>query len=249
MTNQLQVHGLSVTYGSITVLRDVSIDIAAGELVALLGPNGAGKTTTLLGIANALPGASGQVSVAGRDISSLSAERRVRGGLVLIPDDRGIFHQLTVRENLRVATARGHKDLVDRALDVFPRLKEKLRLKAGLLSGGEQQMLAVARGFVMNPRVLMIDELSLGLAPLIVRSIFESVRKLADETSVSVLLVEQHVELALTYADRGIVLSRGRIALTSAAQDLASNRALIEGAYLGHRTAESIASSSGGPNS
>jgi branched-chain amino acid transport system ATP-binding protein len=233
MSTRLEVRGLTVSYGSAPAVRDISLELDSGEVVALLGPNGAGKTTTLLGLANALPGVLGQVAMAGRDISALSADRRARSGLVLVPDDRGVFHQLTVAENLRIATVKGGKELADRALETFPRLADKLRVRAGLLSGGEQQMLAVARGFVMRPRVLMIDELSLGLAPLIVRSIFEAVRTLADEYEIAVLLVEQHVELALTYADRAVVMNRGRIALNRPAVDLIGDRALLESAYLG----------------
>jgi len=233
VNSRLNVSDLTVSYGHTPAVRGVSLRLGRGQVVALLGPNGAGKTSTLLSIANVLRGVGGRVELDGRDITRLSPERRARSGLVLIPDSRGIFSQLTVAENLRMAVARGQRALVAEALDLFPRLAEKARVKAGLLSGGEQQMLAVARGFVMMPRVLMVDELSLGLAPIIVRSIFESVRRLADEHDISVLLVEQHVELALSFADHGIVMSRGRVALERAANDLIGDRALLESAYLG----------------
>ncbi|MFC7501267.1 ABC transporter ATP-binding protein [Nocardioides sp. GCM10030258] len=234
MVSRLSVQELDVAYNGTPAVRNVSFTVEPGEVVAMLGPNGAAKTTTLLGIVNALREVEGSVFLDGVDVSKQSTEQRARQGLVLVPDDRGIFHQLTVAENLRLSAARGNgKALIKQAMDAFPRLQDKVTMRAGLLSGGEQQMLAVAKGLVMAPKMLMIDELSMGLAPLIVRSIFDSIRTLARQTGTSVLLVEQHVEVALTYADRGLVLNRGQLVLQGPAGDLVHDRALLESAYLG----------------
>jgi branched-chain amino acid transport system ATP-binding protein len=235
MTALLEVSGLTVGYGALPVVRSVSITVAEGEVVALLGANGAGKTTTLLSIAGVLEPKGGTIRLLGSDITGRRPEKVAREGLILVPDDRGVFHGLSVRENLRLGS-RGSGTSED-VLDLFPELRPLIRRRAGVLSGGEQQMLALAKSLLAAPRVLLIDELSMGLAPVIVQRLLPVIRRFASERAVGVLLVEQHTPMALTVADRVYVMRRGEIVLEGPASELRERRDLLEASYLGHKVA------------
>ncbi|WP_238419550.1 ABC transporter ATP-binding protein [Gordonia sp. 'Campus'] len=217
-------------------VHGLELSVAEGEIVALLGPNGAGKTTLLTTLAGLLPRLGGEVSFAGQQIKSGDARAAVRAGLVLVPDDRSLFKQLTTRQNLQLAIrqrGRAKSEAVDRVLEHFPALRARVKVAAGELSGGEQQMLAIGRALLQQPKVLLIDELSMGLAPIVVESILPVLRDVADSDGTAVVLVEQHVRLALGIADRAIVLVHGEIALTDSAASLTGDIGRIEKAYLG----------------
>jgi branched-chain amino acid transport system ATP-binding protein len=228
MTPPLEISQLSAGYGPVPVVRDVSLTVEAGEVVALLGANGAGKTTLLLSAAGVLRPAGGEIRLLGRSVLGRRSHRIAASGLALVPDDRGVFHALTVRENLRLA---GSRDL-EPALSLFPALRGLLGRRCGLLSGGEQQMLGLAKALLARPRVLLVDELSLGLAPVIVQRILPTLRSLALEREIAVLLVEQHTRVALDMADRAYVMRRGRIVLEGDANDLQARPDLLEASYL-----------------
>jgi len=235
----LDIEGLHTGYDGVAVVRDLTMQVNAGEVVALLGPNGAGKTTTLMTISGMGELISGSVEVLGNPVPKLRQAHRVaRWGVSHVPENRGILFQLTVRDNLQLAKTKGKVDL-DRAIEFFPALGGLLNRRAGLLSGGEQQMLALGRAIVAEPRLLLVDEMSLGLAPVIYEELMPVVRRIADETNAGVLLVEQHVELALEVADRGYVLNHGDLAMEGAASDLLANRALLDASYLGVESLES----------
>ena len=232
----ISVEGLSAGYGGVPIVRNLSLTVGAGEVVALLGPNGAGKTTTLLTLSGLLAPIAGQVDVLGATIVGVRPHLLPRRGVVHVPEDRSLFFDLTVEENIRLGSTGDRttrRDARDRALTLFPALQPLARRKAGLLSGGEQQMLAMARSLASEPKVLLVDELSLGLAPIIVEQLLQIVRNIADETGCGVLIVEQHVHMALEIADRGYVLGNGKLRLEGQASDLAANRSLLEETYLG----------------
>ncbi|WP_017936736.1 ABC transporter ATP-binding protein [Nocardioides sp. Iso805N] len=231
----LEVKGLSAGYVASPVVRDLDLTVKAGEVLSILGPNGAGKTTTLLAISGMLPRMSGSVTVAGQEIHSGRPRPTVKAGLSYVPDDRALFRTLTVAENLKLAAK--DKAGVDEVYDLFPRLTERLNVQAGLLSGGEQQQLAIGRALVQRPRVLLIDELSMGLAPVIVEALLPVLRRVADETGAGVVLVEQHVQLALSISDTAMVLAHGEVALTGTGADLIAHPKKIEAAYLGESSA------------
>ncbi len=223
----LQVDGLSAGYGELAAVRDLDLSVRAGEVVALLGPNGAGKTTTLLTIAGELSPLAGRVSYLGRSEQS-PLHRRVRTGLGFVPEERSVFHSLTVGANLRLGP--GPTDV---AVGLFPELDPLLERRAGLCSGGEQQILSLARALAARPRLLLVDELSLGLAPIVVGRLLEALRAAADEHGMAVLLVEQHAGPALTVADRACVLHHGRLVLESPSADLLNDPKALERAYIG----------------
>jgi branched-chain amino acid transport system ATP-binding protein len=232
LSDALVLRGLSTGYLGIPVVRELDLRVGAGEVVALLGPNGAGKTTTLETIAGLIKPLDGEIELFGRSVGGTPAHDLAQAGLALVPEGRALFPGLTVREHLRLAGGkRGTRE--EELLEMLPELRKCLHRKAGLLSGGEQQMLAVGRALVTRPRLLLVDEMSLGLAPVIVERLLPILRRAADELKASVLFVEQHVALALQVADRAYVLTHGRIALEGPAKDLASNRELIAASYLG----------------
>jgi branched-chain amino acid transport system ATP-binding protein len=223
---------LTAGYHGAAVVRGLALYVEAGEVVALLGPNGAGKTTTLLTISGLLKPLEGEVLLDGLAVTGWSADKLARAGLVHVPEDRALFAQLTVGENLRLGRAPGGQNLA-RVLRWFPALEPLLDRKAGLLSGGEQQMLAVGRALLGEPRVLLLDELSLGLAPVIVAHLLELVPEIAAETGCGVLLVEQHIEMALRAATRGYILRRGEVVMSGDSDTLLADRSLLTSSYLG----------------
>jgi branched-chain amino acid transport system ATP-binding protein len=229
---RLQIDGLSAGYKGVAVVRDLSLSVHGGEVVVLLGPNGAGKTTTLLTVSGLLPVIAGEVRVLGQSVTNRAVHKIARAGLAHVPEDRSLFFQLTVAENLRLGAGRGTPD-VTRALSYFPALEPLMDRRAGLLSGGQQQMLAMGRALTVPPKLLMVDELSLGLAPIIVERLLPVLRDVANESGAGVLLVEQHVDLALEIADRAYVLSHGDLVLAHDAQHLREHRHLLEASYVG----------------
>ena len=226
----LQVSGLCVGYRGLRVLHEVDLHVAAGEVVAVLGPNGAGKSTLLSTIAGVLTPEEGAVELFGEPGRAGSVHQRARHGLGLVPSSRGLFPGLTVRENLRVRTR--DRAARNRAVEYFPRLGLLMDRRVGLLSGGEQQMLALAAVLVMRPRVLLIDEMSMGLAPLVVRSLLPVIRSAADDEGVAVLLVEQHAPAAVEVSDRVLVLNRGRIVHQASSQEVRDDPAALTAIYL-----------------
>jgi branched-chain amino acid transport system ATP-binding protein len=228
----LRVEALDAGYGGSPVVRDLSLHVAAGEVVALLGANGAGKTTTLSTVAGLLEPVGGAVKLDGADIGGVPAHRLARRGMALVPEGRALFPGMTVREHLRLAAKKGRPGR-DQLLELLPELERCLDRKAGVLSGGEQQMLAVGRALVSAPRVLLVDEMSLGLAPVIVERLLPILGRIAQDIDAGVLFVEQHVSLALEVADRAYVLSHGRLVLEGPAADLRGRRDLLRSSYLG----------------
>ena len=238
----LVVRDLSAGYRGVPVVRELNLEVRPGEVVALLGPNGAGKTTTLETIAGLNHPISGTVELSGEKVGGTPAYQLAGRGLALVPEGRALFPGLTVREHLRLAGGRGGRSRrastrEDELLEILPELRKCLGRKAGLLSGGEQQMLAIGRALVTRPRLLLVDEMSLGLAPVIVERLIPVLRRAADELGSSVLFVEQHVALALEVADRAYVLTHGRIGLEGPAAELRERRELLAASYLGETAA------------
>jgi ABC-type branched-subunit amino acid transport system ATPase component len=240
----LEIGDLSAGYDGATVVRGLNLRVGAGEVVALLGPNGAGKTTTLRVVSGIVRPMAGTVSVLGRDAARSSPYRIARDGVAHVAEGRSVFFDLTVREHFRLGH-RGERLDAQRAYEYFPKLRELADRRAGLLSGGEQQMLALARALARAPKLLLVDELSLGLAPVVVEKLLPVVRDYATDTGAGVLLVEQHVELALDVADRGIVMSHGEMVVERDARALRDDRQLLAASYLGEAAA---AHASSGPS-
>ena len=233
--NLLEVEHLKVNYGGIHALKGIDLHIAQGELVALIGSNGAGKSTTLKALAGLQHCTAGKLHYDGHSLHHMPAHQRVSAGLALVPEGRGIFARLTVAENLHMGAYTRNDDEIevdlDRMYTLFPRLAERRAQLAGTLSGGEQQMVAMARALMSRPKLLMLDEPSMGLAPLMVAKIFETIREISAQ-GVSILLVEQNAKLALEAAQRGYVLESGAITLAGAAGVLLGSDA-VQRAYLG----------------
>ena len=232
----LEVNKLRVAYGGIQAVRDISFHVNQGEMVALIGANGAGKTSTLKALARLLNAAGGSVRYCGKEISTLAPHQLVGEGIALVPEGRGVFPRMNIVENLLMGAysrndANGVAADIDHIFSLFPRLKERAQQLAGTLSGGEQQMLAIGRALMSRPKLLLLDEPSMGLAPLMVQKIFEVVRSVADE-GMTVLLVEQNAKLALEVSQRGYVMESGEITLTDDADKLLDNPKVRE-AYLG----------------
>jgi branched-chain amino acid transport system ATP-binding protein len=227
----LEIRGLTVGYGAVPVVRGIDLRVGPGEVIALLGPNGAGKTTTIMAIAGVLPPLSGEVHFLGQPLRG-PLHKRAQQGLSVVTEGRSVFMALSTATNL--ALGRGP---TERALALFPELVPLLSRRAGLLSGGEQQILTLARALAARPEVLVVDELSLGLAPLVVRRLLDAVRAAADE-GIGVLLVEQHARQALALADRGYILRRGEIRLEGSGRELLGRIDEIEAAYLHQPTGD-----------
>jgi branched-chain amino acid transport system ATP-binding protein len=231
----LSVEDLQVTYGPVRAVSGISFEVRPGELVALIGPNGAGKSSTLRAIARLVPIAAGEVRLFGRSTRAAAAHTLPGQGLVLVPEGRHVFGELSVLDNLRLgAHTRGRREAaeqLERSFELFPILRERVRQAAGTLSGGEQQMLAIARAMMSNPRLLLLDEPSLGLAPVVVRQVFDLLRDL-HASGVSILLVEQNARMALDVADRAYVLQTGRLVASGPAAVLAADEAIRQH-YLG----------------
>ena len=234
MSNILEIRDLQVHYGGIEAVKGIDFDVPQGEIVTLIGANGAGKSSTLRAISGLVRPAGGNIIFDGEDITGFDANEIVSKGVIMVPEGRRIFPDLTVLENLKIG-AYLRKDNIAEDLkwvyDLFPRLKERSWQAGGTLSGGEQQMLAVGRALMARPKVLMMDEPSLGLAPLIVKGIFDIIKEI-NKQGVTVLLIEQNANMALKTAHRGYVMETGRVTLTGSGQELLSNDA-VKAAYLG----------------
>jgi len=233
----LKVQNIRAGYGNLLVLKNVSLHIKEGEIVTLIGPNGSGKSTLLRVIVRLLPIQQGTILFRGREIQTLSTERTVSLGISLVPEGRQIFAPLSVRDNLLLGAYTRFKRReieveLDRVYQIFPRLKERHRQLAGTLSGGEQQMLAIGRALMSRPRLLLLDEPSMGLAPLVVEDIFETIVKLRADEKTTICLVEQNAEMALEISDRGYVLETGKVVYQGPREDLIENAEVIR-AYLG----------------
>ncbi|MEA3351348.1 MAG: ABC transporter ATP-binding protein [Chloroflexota bacterium] len=232
----LEVNNIHTYYGNIKALRGVSIEVEEGEIVTLIGANGAGKTTTLRTICRLLTPRKGSVFLDGEDLSQFKAHELVYKGVAMVPEGRGVFAKLTVSENLDMGAfsrddVAGIKDDLDMVFNLFPRLKERRTQVAGTLSGGEQQMLASARALMAHPRLMLMDEPSMGLAPILVEGIFNTIKKINAEGT-TILLVEQNATMALQIADRGYVMQTGEIVMQDTAENLQKNE-MVQKAYLG----------------
>ncbi|MCR5507718.1 MAG: ABC transporter ATP-binding protein [Lachnospiraceae bacterium] len=231
----LNVNDLHVYYGSIHAIKGVSFEVNEGEIVTLIGANGAGKSTTLNTVAGLLKPRSGEVTLNGKSLIGTPAHKMVSEGMALCPEGRRIFQQLTVRENLEMGAYTGDGSTLssdlDKVYELFPRLKERYKQVAGTLSGGEQQMLAMGRALMSKPRILMLDEPSMGLAPILVEQIFETIKHLNSQGT-TILLVEQNAQMALSVATRGYVLETGRVVTSGTGKELLHNDS-VRKAYLG----------------
>ncbi len=231
----LEVHDIHTYYGNIHALKGVSFEVDAGEIIALIGANGAGKTTTLRTISGLMDPREGSVSYDGEDISTTRADLLVSMGISMVPEGRGVFAKLTVEENLDMGAYtrrdKGVKQDLDRAFELFPRLEERKKQYAGTMSGGEQQMLAIARALMSSPRLLLLDEPSMGLAPVLVDGVFDTIQRIKNE-GVTILLVEQNAHMALQIADRGYVLQTGEVVISDTAENLQKNET-VQKTYLG----------------
>ena len=233
----LEVEGLELAYGEVPACRDISFEVAQGEIVTLIGSNGAGKSTIMRGVAGAMLPRRGRILFAGEDVTAMPSHRRALAGIALVPEGRRVFPALTVRENLEMGGFKyrgNHKKvdaLIDRSMEMFPRLRERASQRAGTLSGGEQQMLALSRALMSEPKLLCLDEPSLGLAPMVVQDIFRTIRSI-NAAGTSVLLVEQNARFALETAKRGYVLQTGAIIASGSCNDLKKDERVHQ-AYLG----------------
>ncbi|MGA2932581.1 MAG: ABC transporter ATP-binding protein [Acidimicrobiales bacterium] len=226
----LECRGLDVGYGKLTVARGITFTLQPKKVLTVLGPNGAGKTTLLMTLAGFLPSRSGTIVLHGEPVKGSSPRRMNQAGMILIPDFRALFTELTPIQNLKLAAPRG-ADL-DPVLELFPALQRREKLRVGELSGGEQQMLAIARALVQSPKLLLIDEMSMGLAPVAVESLMPVIRRVADEHGAAVIMVEQHVQLALEVADEAMVIVHGSVVLSGSAETYRNDISAVESAYM-----------------
>ena len=238
MSSLLEIRDLKVNYGGIEALKGISFDVKEGEIVTLIGANGAGKSTTLRSIMSVVTPSAGSISYNGEDITHMPTDEIVKRGIVLVPEGRRVFPNLTVLENLRIgAYLRNDKEGIEADIQhvysLFPRLEERSWQQAGTLSGGEQQMLAVGRALMAKPRLIMMDEPSLGLAPLVVKDIFSIIRRI-NESGTTVLLIEQNANAALKIANRGYVMQTGNVTMTGTGMELLNDQSVRE-AYLGKK--------------
>jgi len=233
----LECRGLDVGYGKLTVARDITFTLEPKKVLTVLGPNGAGKTTLLMTLAGFLPPRSGMIVMNSEPVRGSSPRRMNQAGMILIPDFRALFTELTPVQNLKLAAPRG-ADL-DPVLELFPALQRRERLRVGELSGGEQQMLAIARALVQSPKLLLIDEMSMGLAPVAVESLMPVIRRVADEHGAAVIMVEQHVQLALEVADEAMVIVHGSVVLSGSAETYRNDISAVESAYMSGSTSSS----------
>lgn len=240
MAKLLEVKGLTAGYGAIAVVKQINVKVAQDEIVTLLGANGAGKSTTLKAIMGMVRPMDGQICLGNTDIAGQPAFAAAKRGLALVPEGRRVFRTMTVQENLEVGgvtrSTAEVRETLEQMYQLFPRLRERHRQLAGTLSGGEQQMLAIGRALMSRPAFILMDEPSLGLAPLIVAQVFEAVRRIQTEMGIGVLLVEQNAEMALSVADRGYVLTRGSVVAEGSAEVLRGS-AHLSNAYLGMQPA------------
>ncbi|MFT3863231.1 MAG: ABC transporter ATP-binding protein [Solirubrobacterales bacterium] len=229
----LELDSLRAGYSGVPAVRDLSLKVRSGEVVAMLGPNGAGKTTTLSTVAGLLKPIDGTIKFDGEDISGRPAHWLARRGVAMVPEGRALFYEMTARENLKLAP--GSKDALTESevIEILPELEKCLGRNAGVLSGGEQQMLAVGRALISRPRLLLVDEMSLGLAPIIVERLLPLLRRVADDFGAAVLFVEQHVPLALEVADHAYVLNHGNLVMEGEAKTLYRDKHLLQASYLG----------------
>jgi branched-chain amino acid transport system ATP-binding protein len=237
MSSLLVLDDIHTYYGHIHAIKGISMEVNQGEIVTLIGANGAGKTTTLRTISGLVHPRKGKILLNGKDITGLPPHKIVAAGVGHVPEGRGIFPRLTVRENLEVGAYSVSdpaqvEQRMERVFEIFPRLKERIEQKGGTLSGGEQQMLATARGLMLEPLVMLMDEPSMGLAPILVETIFEVLRSLNQQHGTTILLVEQNALMALSVAHRGYVLQNGLIVLSDTAENLQNNK-MVQKAYLG----------------
>ncbi|MGE4010696.1 MAG: ABC transporter ATP-binding protein [Alphaproteobacteria bacterium] len=239
MASLLKVEGLAVRYGGVQALLGIDVEVASGEVVAILGANGAGKTTLVRALSGLVPKAGGRVTFDGQDLTRAGSADIVGAGLIQVPEGRDIFAAMSVKENLLMGGYRFpsvKSDQLDMVFELFPRLKERLDQRAGTLSGGEQQMLAIGRALLSQPKLLMLDEPSLGLAPMVVKLVFDTLETLAARGT-TLLVVEQNARRALALATRAYVITNGRVQLSGAAAELASSPEIVA-AYLGGATAK-----------
>ncbi|WP_374112604.1 ABC transporter ATP-binding protein [Georgenia sp. EYE_87] len=227
----LEIDSVTLGYRGASVVNDVSLNVDGGEVVCLLGPNGAGKTTTLSAVSGLVPPRNGDIRYEGQSVLGHRPDQISRAGLIQVPEDRALFRSLTVKENLAVASPdqQAHEEV----LNFFPQLRPILGRRAAVLSGGEQQMLTLARALILRPRMLVVDEMSLGLAPIVVSRLLPILRQVVDTTGCGLLLVEQHVHLALEIADRAYVMVRGQVINEGSAAEIGSQLDEIRGQYLG----------------
>jgi branched-chain amino acid transport system ATP-binding protein len=232
----LELKNVDTSYGPVEVLRNVSLEVKEGEIVSLLGPNAAGKTTTLRTILGMVKPRSGEITVNGQRVDGEATPKIVSKGVTMVPENRRLFARMSVKENLEIGTQlRDDKDAIQKDMEeilkMFPRLQERIRQRAGTLSGGEQQMLAIGRALMASPKVLLMDEPSMGLAPILVQQVFDTIREI-KERGTTIFLVEQNAKMALSVADRGYVLRTGEIVLADTAANLVKSPEMQE-AYLG----------------